>query len=160
MRAAKKNARVAKALAETVSPDVAKHSTYRKRTVYVPPSECNDNAGYFQVSENIDINLMDSWLFNDPAFDGRHLRSARRCRSLWDCMPRPSRKPVEGHAHARAARTLLAMKRAVGPDWVVFENALRWNEPMGYLGSRFAEPKPAYIEATKAIVRRVLESMK
>lgn len=150
--------RIKKSRVETVGADAAKHAKYRQRMVYIPPSESNDNAGYFHVSENVDINLMDSWLTGD-GFDGRHHRTAHRCRDYWNKLAPPTRKVVEweGDGHARASRTLAKMKRAAGPDWVPFENAMRWNEPMGYLGSRFANPHPEYIAATKALVRRVLE---
>lgn len=152
--------RIKKSRVEKVAPDVAKHATYRGRTVYIPPTEGNDNSGYFDVSENVDVNLMDSWL-SSGGFDGRHFRAAYWCRDMWHRLTRPSYKLVdgEGERHAIAARAMCRMRRAIGRDWQTFENAMRWNEPMGYPGSRFATPNAQGVAATKAIVRSVLEAV-
>lgn len=149
-------------IGEAVSRHAEKHATYATTTVYVPPIESNDNAGYFKVSRNLDINLLDAWITEKNGFNGKHLRAAYRCRDLWALMPKPFWKPqdAENAAHARAAKTLFKLKKAVRRDeWEILENALRWNEPGGYIGSRLISPPPAQVEATKAIVRRVLEAL-
>lgn len=159
MRANKKSPKVRR---DSVNAFAAQHASYKERTVYIPPSESNDNAGYFRVSYNTDINLMDAWLLHDSDFDGLHVRVAHGCRSLWDRMPKPSAfiTETEGHSHAKAAKTLAKIKRYVPrSDWLIFENAMRWNEPGGYPGSRYANPKKSSVDATKAVVRRVLEAI-
>lgn len=135
------------------------HARYREKTVYVPANNNGANAGYFRVSENVDANLMDAWIIDAEGFDGGHLWAAHLCRSLWRSMPKPTAKIVdwEDERHSRSARRLAEIKRRVGPDWAIFENAMRWNEPMGYAGSRLAMPRPEHIARTKQVVRRVLE---
>lgn len=144
------------------SPEASRHARYKTTTVYIPPSESNDNAGHFKVSRNIDANLMDAWLLEDSIFDGLHLRAAHECRALWSRMPTPTHRTTdsEGHSHARAAKTLAKFKRSVPlVDWRVFENAMRWNEPGGYPGSKYANQKQRDLVAAKMIVRRVLETI-
>lgn len=138
------------------------HSRYDEKTIYVPANDSGFGAGYFRVTENLDVNLMDAWLMHDSSFDGLHVRVAHGCRSLWDRMPKPTQfiTEVEGYSHAKAAKTLAELKRSVSrSDWTIFENAMRWNEPGGYPGSRYANPKQSNVTATKAIVRRVLEAI-
>lgn len=139
------------------TPEAARHARYRTETARIPYG--NDNAGSFKVSRNIDINLMDSWVEYHP-FGARHLRMAHHCRDMWLRMPTPSNrvKEDENQGHARAAKTLSVMKRSIDRgDWEIFENAMRWNEPGGYIGSRLVSPRHSDIELTKAVVKRVLE---
>lgn len=151
-----------RSLGEVASRFHEKHATYKTSVVYVPPIEGNDNTGYFKVSRNLDINLLECWITRRGGFDGSHLRTAYRCRDLWAQMPKPYWKPQESEnaEHAYAAKTLLRLKRSVPRDeWEIFENALRWNEPGGYIGSRLISPPSSQIEATKYIVKRVLEAL-
>jgi hypothetical protein len=140
----------------------AQHARYDRTSVYIPQSENNDNGGWYHVSRNRDINLLDAWITQENGFDGRHLRNAYRCRYMWECIPRPSMKAqdTEGRSHAKAATNLLKLKRSVPrADWEVFENAMRWNEPGGYIGSRFLSPSENRVKETQEIVKRVLQSI-
>lgn len=147
---------------EGPNPYASAHNRYNEKTVYVPANDSGSSAGYFRVTENIDVNLMDAWLLYDRTFDGLHVRVAYGCRSLWERMPPPSPRisEREGLAHAKAAKTLAKLRRSVPlADWLIFENAMRWNEPGGYPGSRFATQKESNVAATKETVRRVLEAI-
>ena len=147
---------------EAVGGFIAQHARYTRTQVYIPPMEGNDNAGWFHVSRNADINLLDAWITTEGGFDGRDLRTAQRCRDLWDRMPRPTHRisEAENYFHAKAAKALCALKRSVPRhDWEIFENAMRWNEPGGYLGSRFLEPRESRVKDTQQTVKRVLRAI-
>jgi hypothetical protein len=133
--------------------DVANHNEKDQRHMV--------RSGETKTIYNRRASLMDDWVESEP-FNAGHIWVAHQCRRLWELMRPPTWRVVdgEGEQHAQAAEMLATWKRKVGRrNWYVFENAMRWNEPGGFVGSRFARLEEENIVATKLVVKKVLEEI-
>lgn len=112
------------------------------------------------------VTVIDDWI-DDGLFERRHIRVIEHARDLWRDIRRPTHDYFDGYdpedraesfEAERAKNLLRRAKRLVHhEDWSVFENVVRWNEPLGVSGSRLYNPNAAALSAAKEIVRDVAE---
>lgn len=128
-----------------------------------------------QVTRNRRHTVIDGWIYDDEEFfERRHLRVIDHARDLWRAVSMHASTPIDvgvfgtqgleiAHDDESAARAMNLLRRARSLvsrwQWDVFENVVRWNEPLGFPGSSLFSMKPKRIEETKWIVRHVAETV-
>lgn len=154
----------------SVNPFTASHGHYRETTVVDLSGALGGKKGMATVLRNLYPNIADRWLAESgPGFEEPQRRALEHCRSLW------VRAGTEGRLTANYGATIMGSGRdddwtqnealaqlGVFKDrlpqhtWDCFENVVRWEEPAGVAGSRFASNTPQAIAHAKASVGFVL----
>jgi hypothetical protein len=112
-----------------------------------------------------DSSIIETWHkqkavgFEEPA-----MRAIADCVTFWARMGEPrvtanygermaGSTHGDGHTQQEAADEIAFRKKLVPRTyWDVFESVVRFNEPAGYAGSRFASNRPQQIASARAIV--------
>lgn len=152
MAGGRKKARKPKADNENVvSPFLAQHGEYRESTVVDLSGELGGRRGIAKVLRNLYPNIADRWLADGgPGFDEPQRRAIDHCRSLWVRAQTEGRLVAnldrisgagggDGWSQQEALSELATFKRRLPEHtWSTFENVVRWDEPAGAAGSKYA----------------------
>lgn len=115
---------------------------------------------------NKTVTVIDGWIDED-IFGRHHIRVIEYARDLWRDIKRPTHPHFDsydpedredGVEAERAKNLLMRCRRLVGRiDWSIFENVIRWNEPIGIPGSRYAAVTQRHTAAAQEVVASVAD---
>lgn len=133
---------------------IRQHASYGETTVVDLSGELlGGKKGMVRVLRNLYPNIVDRWLAEGgPGFEEPQRRAVEHVRSLWHRAGTEQRLCAnytgmsygagvgEGQTQQEALTELARYSRDLPrPYWETFENVVRWDEPAGVAGSRFAQ---------------------
>ncbi len=160
--AKRKKARAFKFDAELPTPEQLKHERFDRD--FVTHAETNTKAMAYRKR---DSSILEKWIREGgPGFDQGAQRVIADCIVFWRRMGNPKVTAEYGERTAKgtndnetsreeASDEIHYRKKLLGAGmneyWDVFENVVRYNEPAGKAGSRFAKNTPSSIQSAKVI---------
>jgi hypothetical protein len=114
------------------------------------------------------ITPFDLWLWDEETpFERRHVRVVERARELWNDIDPPRNEAFtlsgDGRDGLRSerAKNILRRCKVLVPrwEWQIFENTVRWDEPLGFPGSRLMTHSPCREAAALRAVWNVAETV-
>lgn len=149
-----------------ISPFVAQHGRYERAVVVARLGLVETEFSEATVNRNHSV--IDGWI-DEEIFERRHIRVIEHARDLWREISRPTHDffdswdPEDEREGLEAERAKNLLRRARSlvheRDWRIFENVIRWNEPLGLPGSRLLAPNEKAKEAVQEIVIDVAETI-
>jgi hypothetical protein len=140
---------------------------YRNATAYIPNDGHHREPGNFKVLRNYAPTVIDGWFDErETEFTARDIRVISVCCDHWRALDEAAyeRRTMRGFVPTKAfIRALKVMQarasRVPSWQWYVFENVVRWDEPVGIPGSKFASNSRASVSAAKQVVKEVARSI-
>lgn len=146
-------------LNDNIAPLALRHGRYEVADTIFRPSVIETEIEPRVVNRTVTV--IDGWI-DEEIFDSRDVRIIEYCRDLWRDIRRPTHPyfdppdledRLDSFEAERAKNLLRRCRQLVGRiDWSIFENVIRWNEPIGIPGSHYAVVSAGNIAAAQEVV--------